>query len=73
MRNGTVAGVADRWHIANDDTAPTALTGEAAAALVRDRIARGLLETWLEHDDGPRLAISSNGTRALVMFVRRTR
>ena len=58
--------MADHWRLQNHQ-AP--LTGEQAAELVRKRINQGLLETWLEHDQGRLLAVVSNGTRALVMLL----
>jgi hypothetical protein len=54
------------WHL-QDDTAP--LTGERAVALVRRRVEQGQLETWLEHDQGKRLAVVSNRIRALVLLI----
>jgi hypothetical protein len=54
------------WHLPDDDVP---LTGEQAAALIQQRLDRGLLETWLEHDRGLLLALVSNRTRALVMLL----
>ena len=45
------------WHLPDDDVP---LTGEQAAALIQQRLDRGLLETWLEHDRGLLLALVSN-------------
>jgi hypothetical protein len=56
----------DCWHLPDD---ATPVTGERVAEVIRQRVADGLLETWLEHDSGPRLAMVSNRTRAMVMLL----
>ncbi|WP_285550570.1 hypothetical protein [Actinoplanes regularis] len=52
------------WHFAHE-SGP--LTGDSAAARLRERAAAGELETWLRHDDGRVLGVVTNGTRAMVV------
>ncbi|MCW2879954.1 MAG: hypothetical protein JWQ95_4054 [Sphaerisporangium sp.] len=69
MTDGGAVGfrpVTEGWRLPGDDTP---LTGQRAAELIRQRVERGLSETWLQHDQGPLLAVISNGTRALVMLL----
>ncbi|KUO04015.1 Imm1 family immunity protein [Streptomyces caeruleatus] len=50
-----------------DDAGP--VTADGAVRLLRGRISGGLLETWLTSSSGRRLAVVSNGARAMVMLL----
>jgi hypothetical protein len=56
------------WRIERDDS-PAITTPEGIKDTIRAVIAAGIGETWLEHSDGPLLAVVPGPDRVFVMYL----